>query len=135
MRISIVAMVLLMPMPVITFAENYPAMDKQQMQAMMQQAEKMQACMKNIDQSELHSFEQRGRQMAAEVKVMCNAGQRSAAQSKVIAFSQEIAASPALQKMKKCGEMMKGMMPSIQKMIPSYDSKNSSKHHVCDNLN
>lgn len=134
MRISIIILVLLMPL--FAVAENYPSMDKQQMQAMMQQAQKMQACMKNIDQSELQSFEQRGRQMATEVKAMCNAGKRSAAQSKVIAFSQEVAASPVLQKMKNCGEMMQGMMPKLPQMIQSYEAKKgNSKLHICDNLN
>ncbi len=119
--------------PVITVAENFPAMDKQQMQAMMDQAQKMQTCMKNIDQSEMQAFEQRGRKMEAEVKAMCAAGNRSEAQSKAITFSKEVAASSFIQKLKSCGDMMKGIISNLPKMMRSYeDQKDGSKHHICD---
>ena len=50
MKQAIVLFILLLPFPV--FAESMGGMSEAQMQQMMQQAQAMQACMQNVDQSE-----------------------------------------------------------------------------------
>ncbi|MCK5189866.1 MAG: hypothetical protein KAI44_00220 [Methylococcales bacterium] len=122
--------------PVIAIAQN-PAdfgFDQQQMQAMMQKGQEMQACMKNIDQTEMQAFEQKGRKMEAEVKELCAAGKRAEALSKAMAFGKEVMNSSAMQQMKKCGEMMQGMMPGVTQFSKDYEN-DDSQGHVCDNFN
>ena len=46
MKISAIILLLLMPM--ITVAQNYQNMSEEDMQKMMQQAQKMQSCMQNF---------------------------------------------------------------------------------------
>ena len=122
--------------PVIAIAQS-PAdfgFDQQQMQAMMQKGQEMQACMNNIDQTEMKAFEQQGRQMEAEVKELCAAGQRAEALNKAMAFGKKVMNNSAMQQMKKCGEMMQGMMPEMLQFSRDYEN-DDSQGHICDNLN
>lgn len=119
--------------PAIVVGQNHPGIDSQQMQLMMQQAKEMQACMKNIDKSEMQAFEKRGRQMEAEIKSMCKAGNRSEALTKAIEFSKEVAASSTVNQLKQCGEMMKGILDGLPKMLQNYEEDNANRH-ICDEL-
>ena len=122
---------LLIFMPLLAFAQNYPGMNEADMQKMMQQMEKMQSCMKNVDQQKLKQIEQRSRQMEAEIKSLCANGKRGEAQKNAISFGKEMANDPTLKTMMKCGEDMKGIMPEM-----SFDDldKESSDVQVCDSL-
>jgi hypothetical protein len=127
MKIS--AIILLLLMPIVTFAQNYQGMSEEDMQKMTQQMQKMETCMQNVDQAKLKVLEQRSYQFDAEVKSLCASGKREEAQAKAISFGKEIANDPTMQAMRKCGEMMKGMTPKM----PFMDQhKDSSSHHVCD---
>jgi hypothetical protein len=92
--------------------------------------QKMQSCMQNVDQEELKALEQRSYQMEADIKSLCANGKRDEAQEKAISFGKQMATAPAIQTMRKCGEMMKGMMPKMPFME---QDKDYSSHHVCDN--
>jgi len=119
-------------MPLTVFAENYPGFDAQQMQGMMQKAQEMQACMQNVDQAKMRALEAQGKQMQAEVKKLCVAGKRDQALNAAIEYSQEMEKSSAIQEMKKCGEMMEEIMPSLSDFSKDY-SGDSSGAHICDN--
>jgi len=111
-----------------------------QMQGMMKKAQEMQACMQHVDQSKMHDFQQRGQQMAKEVKALCAAGKRTQALAKAMAYSQKMAADPALQEMKKCAEIMKGLVPGMMELAKPYMDEKSGSHnmdeppssHICD---
>lgn len=118
--------------PVLAFAENIPGFDQQQMQAMMQKGQEMQACMQNIDQAEMKALEQQGKQMQADVEKLCAAGKRDEALNKAIAYSKDMVKNPAMQAMKKCGEIMKDMMPDLSQFAKDYSS-DDSEGHICDN--
>ena len=127
MKIS--AIILLLLMPIVTFAQNYQGMSEDDMQKMTQQMQKMETCMQNVDQAKLKVLEQRSYQFEAEVRSLCDSGKREEAQAKAISFGKEIANDPTMQAMRKCSEMMKGMMPKM----PFMDQhKDPSNHHVCD---
>lgn len=130
MKNSILLVILFVPLTV--FAQDYPGFDSQQMQGMMQRAQEMQACMKNIDQTEMKALEQQGKQMQAEVKKLCVAGKRDQALNVAIAFSQKVLKSSAMQEMKKCGEKMMEMMPELSQFAKDYSNDNS-EGHICDN--
>ena len=126
------SMLVMLFMPLIVFAQDFPGFDSKQMQGMMQRAQEMQSCMKNIDQTEMKALEQKGKQMQAEVKKLCMAGKRDQALDKAVAYSKEMAKSSAIQEMKKCGEKMQEMMPELSQFSKDYSSDNS-EGHICDN--
>ena len=119
-------------MPVTVFAQDFHRLDAQRMHGLTQRAQEMQACMKNIDQTEMKALEQQGKQIQAEVKKLCVAGKRDQALDKAIAFSQKVVKSTAMQEMKKCGEKMTEMMPDLSQYAKDYSSDNS-EGHICDN--
>jgi len=126
---KIVTIILIVLLPAVVFAQNFQNMSEQDMQNMMVQAQKMQACMEQVDQSELKGLEQRSKEFQAELKALCDAGKRDKAQKKAIAYGKEMMDNLALQQMKKCGEMMKGTMPQMGLMDEDFDY---SDRHVCD---
>jgi alanyl-tRNA synthetase len=124
-----VAVFLTLCLPLSVFAENMQGMSEEQMQQMMQQAQGMQTCMQNVDQAEMQAFEQRAEQMTAETKALCASGKRDEAMKVAIAFGKEVASNKAVQEMKKCGDMVKGMLP---KAIPQDNGQSSPDSHICD---
>jgi hypothetical protein len=107
-------------------------MSEEQMQHMMEQAQKMQECMARIDQSGLDALAARADAMEKEVKALCDAGKRDQAQKLAIKYGREISASPEMQALQKCGEMAQGMMqqmPMMSDLGQEYDDQ-----HVCDGM-
>ena len=101
--------------------------DQAEMQQMLEQAQVLQACFAKADQNALAALRTQGTAIAGEMKAMCTAGKREAAQARAIEFAQEMAASPAVKALSECGEMAKTMlMPFIQ---PRDDGQSL---HVCD---
>ena len=129
MKIS--AIILLLLIPIVAFAQNYQDMSEEDMQKMTQQMQKMETCMQNIDQAKLKVLEQRTYQFEAEVRSLCDSGKREEAQAKTISFGKEIANDPTMQAMRKCRKMMKGMLPKMPYMD---QHKDSSNRHVCDQV-
>jgi hypothetical protein len=128
---KIPAGIVLLLLPVMTIAQNYPGMGEGDTQNMMLQMQKMQTCMQGVDQSQLQAFEQRASKIEAEVKSLCASGKRDDAQQKAMAFGQEVVGNPDIQKMMKCGEMMSSVMPKMPFMDQANDPGKSVKH-VCD---
>ena len=118
---------LLFLIPMFAFAQ----MNEADMEKMMQKMQEMETCMQNIDQSKLASIEQRARKMEAEIKSLCENGKRDMAMKKAMDFSQEIMSNPTMKTVRKCGEMMQGVMPKMPMMDFEEDQKNSTQH-ICD---
>jgi len=126
---------------VAAWAQN-PQMNQQNMQQLMEEAMKAQACMQQIDQNELQKLEQEANAFEAELRKLCAAGKRDKAQKKAVAFGKSFSRKPVLKQMKKCnammeeamgemGEIMPGMMPEQALMDMDYEK---SGGHVCDEL-
>lgn len=108
-----------------------PGMSQEQMQQMMQ----AQACFENIDQSKFKDLEAKGKQMEQEIKALCEAGKRDEAESTAIKYGMEMNNDPALQEMKKCGELMQGMMAQMESFLPSVPEVNENDDsHLCDDM-
>ena len=131
---KITAIILLLLMPMITVAQNYQNMSEEDMQKMMQQAQKMQSCMQNIDQAKLEAIDQRSSQILANIDSLCASGKRDEAQAKAISYGKEMAKDPTMQAMRKCSEMMSGeMMEGMMPKTPLMDlDKDLTSRHVCD---
>ena len=132
MKVSAIILLLLMPM--VAVAQNYQNMSEEDMQKMMQQAQKMQSCMQNIDQAKLKAIDQRSSQILANIDSLCASGKRDEAQAKAISYGKEMAKDPTMQAMRKCSEMMSGeMMEGMMPKTPLMDlDKDLSSRHVCD---
>jgi hypothetical protein len=127
--------VFLFLMPVLAVASNYQGMSEQDMQSMMQDMQKAEACLQKIDQSKLKALEQRSRQFEAELKSLCASGKRDQAEAKALAFSKELMADPTMQQMSECSKLMKGAMQGMMPEPPAintYKDRSASGGHVCD---
>lgn len=127
MKKSVILLFLLIPTT--AFAQSYRGMSEADMQKMMQQMEKMQSCVEQIDKNKLKALEQRSRKIEQEVKALCTDGKRDQAQKKAMAFGEEIVKDPTMKHIRKCGAKMGSIMP---KMAFTNEDKPSTSHHVCD---
>ena len=118
-----VSMVALAPIS----AEQAP--NEAQMRQMMEQAQKMQACMAKVDQSVLENLRIEGEAMGKKVSALCTAGKREEALSAAIAYSKKIAGSPGLEQMRQCSESLGDFKFGVSPPTPEEIEKNG---HVCD---
>lgn len=126
-------LILLVLVPTLAFSQNPMGMNEADMQRMMQQMQKAQTCMEKIDQKEFTVLEQRSKQFEAEMKSLCANGKRDQAMEKAMAFSKEVSKNPSVIEMRKCGKMMKGVMPEMPFMKHAESKDKSGKsRHVCD---
>jgi len=116
--------------PAFALAQSKSGMSEDMMK-MLEQAQKAQACMQSIDTSELDRLEQEGNKMEAEIKALCNSGKRDQAQDQAIAFSKEMMALPAMQEMRECSEMMRGMIPEMP--FDNFEEEFKGKN-ICDEM-
>ncbi len=114
-------------------AQNFPPMnmDPQQMQAMMQKAQQVQECMSKISEEEMRAVQEKMQKMQNEVDALCQAGKRDEAMEKAMDMAKEISQDPTLKQMKKCGEIMKGVIPPLPE-IANLREDGKPKRHVCD---
>ncbi len=105
-------------------------MDQAQMQQMMENAQKMQACMSDIDQSAMQEMAREAQTFQAEIKALCAAGKRKQAMSDAMAYGKRVNASPEMKKMRGCQKYMQGMMPDIAAHVP--DPATLADSHICD---
>ena len=116
----------------LALAQNYQNMSEQDMQNMMQQAQKMQACMQNIDQAKMQALGDKAKQMESEIKTLCAKGERAKAEKTAFKFGQEMNSNPDVAAARKCGEMMQGIMPTMGFIDKT--PKEKSGGHICDDM-
>jgi hypothetical protein len=117
-------------LPVAALAQSPQGMNEQEMQQMMQRMQQMQSCMQDVDQAQLKGLEQRSRQVEADIKSLCTEGKRAEAQQRAMDFGLEISQDPNLKIMRKCGELMRGMMPEMP--LVDFEQKTADGKHICD---
>ncbi len=108
-------------------------MDPAKMQEMQKAMMEMQTCMQKINKSDIEKLRTRGEAMRQEIKSLCKAGKRSAAQSKALAYSKEIMNSREMVQMQKCSEKIHSMMPNSAN-IDKYDASKFKNRNVCDEI-
>lgn len=123
-------LILLALTPVVAHAE-YPDMSQEQMQKMMAQAQKMQACFSQADPAAMQRMAEQGKALQAEISAMCKSGDRDGAQKRAVAYAKEMMNDKAFQVMKKCGEEIAQTMPQMDLK----DYSDEKQGHVCDNYN
>ena len=115
--------------PVSGFAQS--DLTQGNMMKMMEQAQKVQACMQGIDESAFENIEAEGKAMQAEIKGLCAHGERDEAQDKAQAYAADMMGRPEMAKMRKCGEMLRGMLPEMP--FDNFEEKYANSH-VCDDI-
>ncbi len=131
-----IAFILLSTLPSALLAQPPGGMNQGDMQGMMAQMQKMQACMAQIDQSEIDALQQQGQRMESEINSLCAAGKRDEAQRKAISYGMQIAQSPSMKTLRECTRDMQAMMAQMpMPQMPYQDfSEDSQPRHVCDGL-
>lgn len=126
-----VLVILLMSVPTWVAAQN-----EQQMQYMMEQAKKAQACMAKLNRGQLEDMASKAQKMEAEIKSLCAAGKRDEAQSKGMKYGLEMSQSKVAKDMRECSKMMSGalagMGSSIMPGMGFPDVEEMKGTHICD---
>mgnify|MGYP001820679358 CR=1 FL=1 len=102
-----------------------------EMQQMMEQAQKAQLCMQEIDLAALQQISDEGKQMESRIKSLCASGERDQAQEEAIAFSREVMKTPSMQQMRKCSEHLRGFLPDMP--FDNFEEEFANKH-ICDEM-
>ena len=123
-------MLMLVLVPGLTMAQSNEGMSKD-MTEMLLQAQKAQACMEKIDKSQMDKFEQEGNKMEAEIESLCNSGKRDEAQQKAMAFSRKMMDSETMKEVRKCTELMRGMLPEMP--FDNMEEKMANTN-ICDEM-
>jgi len=123
--------ILLLCLPTWVMAQN-----EQQMQYMMEQAQKAQVCMAELDRDQLEEMAKKAEQVEAEIKSLCAEGKRTEAQSKGMKYGMEMSQSEVAKDMRKCSKMMSsalaGMGSSIMPSVGFPDVNEMKDTHICD---
>lgn len=115
------------------WAQNFPGLNQTDMQQMMESAQKMQACMAEIDHAQLEVLQQKGAQLESRVQRLCASGQRQEAMQLAMDESKKMMADPTIQHMRKCSEMMPAAMNQIvADMLAKMQEPGPADQHICD---
>ena len=110
------------------------AQNEEQMQRMMEQARQAQMCMEKVDRGALQAMADKAQAIEDEIKNLCAAGKRDEAQSTGMKYGLEMSRSPVAKEMRRCSEMMAGVMAGFGGMghsgLPSVEELESQ--HICD---
>ncbi|MBL4623072.1 MAG: hypothetical protein JKY89_11820 [Immundisolibacteraceae bacterium] len=98
------------------------------MKKMMAKMEQVQSCIQQIGQRKLKQLEQRTQQLQIEVKQLCADDKLAQAQARAVSFGKQLANDDQIISMKRCTEMMTGVLPSS--LLQVFEDQLASQH-VC----
>lgn len=120
-------------LPLITYAQNSPfGQPGGNAQQMMQQMQKMGACMADIDQDALDELSKQAQAVNDEIEALCKRGDESAALSRALEFSREMRDEPLLKKVQECTKGMAQMMAQIMPVNPAEVEAKAERGGICD---
>jgi hypothetical protein len=111
--------------------QNIPMPDLRNIQHLQQRAVEMQDCLAKVDHSGMERLRVEGEAVGAEIRTLCNAGQRETAQSRALAYSKRIATSPEVAELSHCGAMLTAILPAAT-AAASDGAAPTAPGHVCD---
>lgn len=113
-------------------AHGLQAPDPAQLQQLQQQALEMQRCYAEVDQNELERLQRDGEAAGVEIRALCDAGRRDAAQARALALGQAMAADPAVAALGACSRRLADMIPGLAAAATASAAEDSAPTHVCD---
>tara|TARA_B110000495_G_C22714187_1_gene419827 strand:+ start:26 stop:430 length:405 start_codon:yes stop_codon:yes gene_type:complete len=109
------------------------AQNEEQMKRMMEQAQKAQTCMEQIDRSKLEALAGKAVLVEADIELLCDAGKRDEAQRQGMTFALKMSQSDVAKYMRKCSRIMAGAMgTSFMPGMSSPSLDGIADDHVCD---
>ena len=105
-------------------------LDPETVAAVMQQAQKIQACMAKIDQAEAEKLRMEAEAQATEIRALCASGERASAQSQAVAFGKQLAEEPVVIEAKACAGISGLTIP--QASWAQLEDSETAQPHVCD---
>ena len=128
---SIASLTILAAAPVI-HAQQAPPITEEQMKAMQEYAQKMQACMSNVD---MQALEARTSALETEIRALCAAGKRDEAQARATAYGAEMAQSAEMKGMRECADLSSPLLqPQPAAGVPDEVAGDVQSMQVCDSL-
>ncbi len=121
---------MLVLLPTLSIAQATDGMP-QDVTKMIMQAQKAQACMENIDKTQMEKFENAGTEMESEIQGLCDSGKRDEAQALALDYSREMINSDTMQEIRKCTELMREVMPELP--FDNIEEKMASTN-ICDEM-
>lgn len=99
-----------------------------QMEFLLREAARLQACLKEVDEKSMEELRAKGETAAAEVRQMCDSGQREQAQAYAIDSARALADIPAAQKLQQCT----GALSTLLDALPLLGATAVQGANVCD---
>jgi hypothetical protein len=131
-RLATIASLTILAAAPVVHAQQAPQVTEEQMKAMQEYAQKMQACMANVD---MQALEARASALEAEVKTLCAAGKRDEAQERATAYGMEMAQSAEMKGMRECADLSSPLLqPQPTAGVPDEVAEDVQSMHVCDSL-
>lgn len=113
----------------LVFADDGLNLNSEELQTMMAKMEQVQLCMEQLDQASLKQIEGRTQQLLVEVKQLCTNGKPAQAKARAISFGKQLANDKQVIEMKRCAEIMTGMVPNSLLLALEDQLMNQ---HICD---
>lgn len=117
-------------LPLLTVAQDLSDIDPATVDAITQQAQKIQACMARIDQSAVEQLQTEADAKATEIRTMCANGERGAAQSEAVDYGKQLVDEPVVIEAKACLGM--GGLAIPQTTWAQLEDSETAQTHVCD---
>jgi len=98
--------------------------------AVVQQAQKVQACLAKLDQAEVARLKAEADAKASEIRAMCTNDERAEAQSQAVAFGKQLEQEPVVIEAKACIGIAGLAIP--QTTWAQLEDSETAQTHVCD---
>jgi hypothetical protein len=106
-----------------------------QVQMLMQQAEGIRECVKQVDAGGFAALNKEGYQVQQDVKALCKSGDRDQAQYEAVRFANKAKTSSVYQAMQQCtSPALTGIVLQMIDAAQQTDAQGKPKVHVCDHI-
>ncbi len=129
-------LLILLVVPFVATAQDMPGIDPSQLpagvdlQALMQQAQKMSACMADIDQDELARVQAEAESIGARIEALCADGKADEALEVAVAFGREMQDEPVVQEAQGCVSDLQQLIPALSLATLQAEAE-SGRYDVC----
>lgn len=123
--------------PTLAFADHHGAtphangMNEPQMQEMMKQMQKVEACMTTVDQTAIENLGERAQKLEQTFIKLCQEGKRDAAQQKLVSFAKDVNNHGEIKKMRQCFAKIDNPMLR-QSMTEKFEI--NTDQQICDSI-
>jgi hypothetical protein len=105
-------------------------LDPAKIQAMMEKAQIVQACMAKVDQTKLQNLQAAAESKGGEIDVLCQEGKLVEAQAQAVAYGQQLIKEPLVKEMQDCVGIVDLTLPLA--LWAQTGSDGTADSHVCN---